>query len=85
MDAEQIIVLLFAFLIMILSVQMPIDRCIQINTIGFRDTEQVIVLLFAFQDIIGQCIFPETEVAPTDKLGKIRLHKTFMGKSRLSR
>lgn len=49
------------------------------------DTEQVIVLLFAFQDIIGRCVFPETEIAPTNKLGKIRLHKTFMGKSRLSR
>lgn len=49
------------------------------------DTEQVNVLLFAFQDILWRCLFPEAEVAPTDKLGKIQLPKTFMGKSRLSR
>lgn len=65
---------------------LSIDVGIQIGILLVSvDTEKGIVLLFAFQDIIGRCVFPETEVAPTDKLGKIRLHKTFMGKSRLSR
>lgn len=35
MTLKKVIVLLFAFLIMILGVHMPIDRCIQINSIGF--------------------------------------------------